>query len=69
MSNKRYLTPQEVSDRFEGRVSVRTLANWRSLGTSPPYRRIGGRVLYPADELEKWERENTYTHTGSYKAS
>ena len=66
---KRYLTPQEVSDRFEGKVSPRTLANWRSLGTSPPYRRIGGRILYPLEDLEAWEKKNTYTHTEDYRAS
>jgi len=64
---KKHLTPQEVSDRYEGRVSPRTLANWRYLGTSPPYRRIGGRILYPVDALEEWERKNTYTSTSNYK--
>lgn len=64
-----YLTPQEVSERFGGRVSVRTLANWRHLGCSPPYRRIGGRILYPLAELEEWERKQTYTSTSNYGRS
>lgn len=49
-----YLTPAEVSRRLGGRISVKTLANWRSQRKGPPYRRVGGRVLYPLADLEAW---------------
>ena len=51
-----YLTPAEVSRRLGGRISTKTLANWRSQRNGPPYRRLGGRVLYPLDEFEAWNR-------------
>lgn len=57
MSTK-YLTVSEVVERFRGVVSPETLAVWRSHKKGPPYTKIGGRVLYPVDSLEKWEEEN-----------
>jgi hypothetical protein len=52
-----YLTPQQVRDRYQGRISLQTLANWRYQGTGPQYLKLGGRVLYPLAELLAWERE------------
>ena len=54
-----YLTPQQVRDRYQGRLSLQTLANWRYQGTGPQYLKLGGRVLYPLAELLAWERERT----------
>jgi len=56
---KDFLTPQEVAARYNGTISVRTLANWRSSKNSPPYVKVGGRVLYPIDKLIEWERKRT----------
>lgn len=61
-----FLTPVEVVDRYHGKISVRTLANWRSAGISPPFSKIGGRILYPLDELEEWERRRTVNSTSQY---
>ena len=61
-----YLTPEEVSARFRGRVSVRTLSNWRCLGTGPKYRKIGGRILYPLSEIEAYEQSRTAASTSTY---
>ena len=55
MSDSDYLTPQQVADRYKGAISVRTLANWRSIGQGPDYVKIGGKVVYPADALLIWE--------------
>jgi hypothetical protein len=62
----RYLTPVQVSERFGSRITVRTLANWRYLGTGPKFSRIGGRILYPAKELGEWERTKTVQSTSEY---
>lgn len=62
-----YLTPNQVADRYEGRISVRTLANWRWCGTGPKFLRAGGRILYDLLELESWEQKNTVSHTGEYR--
>lgn len=63
-----YLTPQEVSERWRGRVTVRTLSNWRCLGTGPRYSKIGGRILYPLEEIKAWEEGRTVSSTASYSA-
>lgn len=64
---KLFLTPQELVSRYEGRVNVRTLANWRSAGVSPPFTKVGGRILYPLNELIEWERKRTVGSTSGYK--
>lgn len=63
----RFLTPAQVVERYGGSVSVGTLANWRATGVSPPYVKLGGKVIYPEPELEKWERKRTATGTYQYR--
>lgn len=62
-----YLTPAQVAERYEGRISVRTLANWRFQGNGPAFSRIGGRVLYPEDKLLEWEDKRTVSSTSQYR--
>jgi hypothetical protein len=64
--NRQYLTAAELSERFRGKISVRTLANWRCLGIGPRYTKIGGRCLYPIDEVIAWERARTVDSTAGY---
>src|SRR5438876_143544 len=54
VSPPKYLTPADVSQRLNGRISVKTLANWRSQLKGPAFRRMGGRILYPEDQFEAW---------------
>ena len=61
-----FLTAQEVSSRYGGKISVRTLGNWRNLGMGPPFSKIGGRVLYPLAKLVEWEQRNTVQSTSEY---
>lgn len=65
--SRKYLTPAEVSERFGNRISVRTLANWRYLGTGPKFTRLGGRILYPMETLDEWERNRTVESTSEYR--
>ena len=65
-TEKIFYTPEEVADRYHGKVTVRTLANWRSMGISPPYTKIGGRILYPVKELLEWEQNRTVSSTSKY---
>lgn len=53
--DKAYLTPSELARRYKETVSVKTLANWRSAGTGPPWVKIGGRVLYALEDVQLWE--------------
>ncbi len=57
VSDQTYLTPEEVSARYRGEVSLATLRNWRSLRIGPSYIKIGKSVLYPQHELDSWDRE------------
>lgn len=66
MSDKRYLTPAELSERFEKRISPRTLSNWRCAGTGPKFVKLGGRILYPLEQVEEWERGRTVESTADY---
>ena len=37
-------------------LSRQTLANWRCMRKGPPYTRLGSRILYDEDDLEKFAR-------------
>lgn len=54
-----FITPKELSDRYRGKITMRTLANWRSKGEGPKFTKAGGRVLYSVNEVEQWERVRT----------
>ena len=54
-----YLTPGELVERYKRTITIRTLANWRSIGDGPRYTKIGGRVLYPLDGVKSWEDSRT----------
>lgn len=62
-----YLSPPEVSARYGGKISIRTLANWRWAGIGPRFTRLGVKIFYPEHELMAWEDKNTVTHTGAYR--
>jgi hypothetical protein len=59
MADHRYLTPEEVSERYRGEISLGTLRNWRALGVGFPFIKIGKAVLYPADALDAWDKAHT----------
>ena len=56
----RLLTPQALADRWQGQISLVTLATWRSRKLGPRYIKIGGRVLCPLDGVEEWEKKRTF---------
>jgi hypothetical protein len=59
LSDRKYLTDDEVSARYRGLVSVGTLRNWRAQRVGPPFVKIGKAVLYPVEGLDAWDRRNT----------
>lgn len=61
MTDHKYLTPEEVTERYRGTISVGTLRNWRSMRIGPAFVKVGKSVLYPASELEAWDRKNVVT--------
>jgi transposase-like protein len=56
------LNPKELSDRYDGRISVARLASWRSLGYAGPRPgfRIAGRIYYTVEDVEVWEKSATF---------
>lgn len=47
-----FLTPTQVATVLG--LSTATLANWRSLGRGPAYIKLGARVRYRAEDIERW---------------
>jgi hypothetical protein len=58
MGDRKYLTAEEVSERYRGAVSLGTLRNWRAMRVGPTFVKIGKAVLYPIDELDAWDKRN-----------
>jgi hypothetical protein len=58
MEDRKYLTAEEVAQRYRGAVSVGTLRNWRAMRVGPSFVKIGKAVLYPVDELDAWDKRN-----------
>lgn len=58
MEASKFLTPDEVAERYRGGVSVGTLRNWRAMRFGPSFVKIGKAVLYPLDELDAWDQRN-----------
>lgn len=58
MSESKFLTPEEVSERYRGGITVGTLRNWRGMRIGPSFVKIGKAVLYPIESLDAWDRTN-----------
>ena len=56
-----FLTAKDLVVRYNGQISVKTLANWRSIGRGPAYTKIGGRVLYSLLDVQDWEAQRQIT--------
>jgi len=50
-----FITPEELVERYRGRISLRTLSNWRYANRGPKYHRLGNRILYKLDDVLEWE--------------
>jgi hypothetical protein len=61
MADNKFLTPDEVSERYRGGISIGTLRNWRAMRIGPAFVKIGKAVLYPIDELDAWDQKNMVT--------
>jgi len=56
MPDKKFLTPEELASRWGHLVTVNTLNQWRYERKGPPYKKIVGKVVYPLEEIEKYEK-------------
>ncbi len=57
-SDVEYLRPAELATRWRNTVTLSTLDNWRSQNRGPRFVKIGGRVLYPLEEVVAYEMKN-----------
>lgn len=61
MTEPKFLTTKEVADRYRGAISIGTLKNWRSLRIGPSFVKLGKSILYPIEQLDRWDQENFVT--------
>jgi predicted site-specific integrase-resolvase len=57
----RHLNQNQLAERWD--VSPRTLERWRWLGQGPVFLKLGGRVTYRLDDIEKFEVERLHANT------
>lgn len=50
-------------------LSPKTLANWRTIGRGPAFRRHGGRILYAVADLDAWSAARTFRSTSEADAA
>jgi hypothetical protein len=51
----KHLNQRELAERLN--ISPRTLERWRWLGEGPRFLKIGGRVVYRLQDIERYEAE------------
>ena len=56
--DQRFMTPEELCEFLKGRVTIKTLCQWRYLRRGPRFVKVGRNVLYPTDGVMEWLREN-----------
>jgi hypothetical protein len=62
-----FLTADEVLARWRGKISAKTLSNWRrDQGIGLPFTRLGNQIVYPLASLKEWERGRTFLSTQDY---
>ncbi len=54
----KHLNQVELARRWN--ISPRTLERWRWIGEGVAYLKIGGRVVYRLDDIERYEAEHLY---------
>ena len=57
MSDSKFLTPEEVCERYRGGVSAGTLRNWRAMRFGPTFVKVGKAVsIRPANLMREIKR-------------
>ena len=54
-----HLNQYELARRW--RLSPRTLERWRWIGDGPDFLKIGGRVVYRLEDVERWEADRVHS--------
>ncbi len=56
-----HLDQKQLASRWG--VSVRTLEGWRWRGEGPVFLKLGGRVVYRLEDIERYEAERLQANT------
>jgi predicted site-specific integrase-resolvase len=59
----RHLNQRQVAERWG--ISPRTLERWRWLGEGPRFLKLGGRVAYRLEDIERYEAEQLRDSTAA----
>jgi predicted site-specific integrase-resolvase len=51
----RHLNQRELAERWN--ISARSLERWRWIGEGPRFLKLGGRVVYRLEDIERYESE------------
>ena len=54
LDSGRHVREDELADRW--RISLRTMQRWRREGRAPVFLRLGRRIVYRADDIERFEK-------------
>jgi predicted site-specific integrase-resolvase len=57
------LTPEELSERWK--LPLSTLDQWRWYGKGPQHLKMGKRIRYPLENIEKFEEQSLRSNTSS----
>lgn len=62
-AEKNYLSPTELVARWGGKVTAKTLANWRSKKDKegPAFQKFGGRIGYAISDVVAYERRRRFS--------
>lgn len=64
MQRQIFFTQSELSSRW--RLSPRTLEGWRLKGIGPAFTRVGSRVIYPVESVERFEQAGLMLASTNY---
>lgn len=53
--NNNVLTTKDLYDRWQGKVKMATLIQWRYLKRGPQYYKIGSKVIYKLEDILRFE--------------
>lgn len=63
--NSHKLLTTDLAAKLLGRKK-HTLENWRTIGVGPSFHKVGGRILYKKDELQRFLNERKFGSTSEY---
>jgi predicted DNA-binding transcriptional regulator AlpA len=63
MDDRSLATPEDLAEYLND-IPVKTLAEWRSKGTGPRYRKIGRHVRYDWRDIRAWLAQQAVSGSG-----